>query len=509
MFTEMLDNVPKILILDFGSQYTQLICRRLRELGIYSEIQAYTNNNIPQNLHGIILSGGPASAVQDVLIPEWVWKLQLPVLGICYGMQAMANKFGGCVVSGGAREFGLAYLQVKKPVVMPVVDQAKVWMSHGDHVLNVGPEFEVWAENESKVAVAMAHKSKPYYGVQFHPEVTNTENGSKLLEWFASQICQCPNSWQQSDIAQNLINTIKTNVGDEKVLLAVSGGVDSTVVAMLLQAAIADKFHAVFVDNGLLRKDEVEQVKAMFFAANVSLSVIDAKDKFYNALKGITEPEQKRKLIGKLFIDIFQEFSQNKSDCKWLAQGTIYPDIIESAGKNKLQAEVIKSHHNVGGLPDDLQFKLLEPIACLFKDEVRALGAYLKVPHKMLYRHPFPGPGLAVRIIGEVTQERVAILQKADAIFMEAISDIYHDLSQAFAVLLTTKTVGVVGDQRTYGYVLALRAVVTSDFMTAESANIPFSILNNAARKIVNAVPEVARVVYDITDKPPSTIEWE
>lgn len=510
MFAQMLENISKIIILDFGSQYTQLICRRLREAGIYSEIVPFDARcELNKNVKGIVLSGGPASAnAEDLLVPTWVWQSNLPVLGICYGMQAMAQHFAGRVESGAEREFGLSHLNIVQQG-MPLVDKAQVWMSHGDHVACVGPEFNIMAKNNTGVAVAMAHKHLNYYGVQFHPEVTHTQGGKEFLTWFAREICLCSFDWQQANIAQNLIEVIRQEVGSEKVLLAVSGGVDSTVVAHLLKVALGDNFQAVFVDNGLLRKNEVAQVKQMFADSMIPLDVINAKSEFYLALAGVTEPEAKRKVIGELFIRLFENYTKAKTDYHWLAQGTIYPDVIESAGNSNSKADVIKSHHNVGGLPKEMQFKLLEPLACLFKDEVRSLGDYLGVPHAMIYRHPFPGPGLGVRIIGEITEERVKILQEADAIFMDSIKDIYHDLSQAFAVLLPVKSVGVVGDQRAYGYVLALRAVVTSDFMTAKSASIPFEILNSAARKIVNVVPEVARVVYDITDKPPATIEWE
>lgn len=497
-----------ILVLDFGSQYTQLICRRLRELGVYSELlkPSVTAPDLT-NIAGIILSGGPASAVAaDLLVPEWVWQADLPVFGICYGMQVMAARFSGKVAAGTSREFGLSKLTVVG-AGMPLVNNANVWMSHGDHVAEYAEEFELIAHNPEQVPVALQHKTKPYYAVQFHPEVTHTDGGSDLLQWFAIKICQCAATWSEANIAQTLIQQIQAKVANGRVLLAVSGGVDSTVVAFLLQQALGANFQAVFVDNGLLRKDEVAQVLAMFKAAGIAVDCLDSKATFYAALANVSEPEAKRKAIGKTFIDVFDEYAQT-ADFEFLAQGTIYPDIIESAGQDN-NAEVIKSHHNVGGLPKDLKFKLLEPLACLFKDEVRKLGAYLGVPKSMLARHPFPGPGLGVRILGEISSEKVRILQAADAIYMAEIQTIYHNLSQAFAVLLPVKAVGVVGDQRTYGYVIALRAVTTEDFMTARAAELPYPILQAAARKIVNAIPEVARVVYDITDKPPGTIEWE
>ena len=504
----MLSNDSSILVLDFGSQYTQLICRRLREQGVYSELlKPDVKRPDLSNIKGIILSGGPASAVEsELLVPEWVWDTQLPVFGICYGMQAMAARFSGKVAAGSNREFGLSKLRVIA-TDMPLADAASVWMSHGDHVAEYEQEFTLVATNSDKVPIALKHKTRPYFAVQFHPEVTHTDNGAELLHWFAVTICQCSAKWSEANIADALISDIKVKVLDAKVLLAVSGGVDSTVVAFLLQKALGANFQAVFVDNGLLRQDEVAQVLALFKAAGIAIDCLDAKERFYKALAGVNEPEAKRKIIGKTFIDVFDEYAAN-SQFEFLAQGTIYPDIIESAGKDN-NAEVIKSHHNVGGLPKDIKFKLLEPVACLFKDEVRRLGAYLGVPGQMLARHPFPGPGLGVRVLEEVTPEKVRILQIADAIYMAEITELYHQLSQAFAVLLPVKSVGVVGDQRTYGYVIALRAVTTEDFMTARAAELPYSVLQSAARKILNAIPEVARVVYDITDKPPGTIEWE
>lgn len=506
----MLQNLSKIIILDFGSQYTQLICRRFRELAIYSEILTVTGDKPDLSfVQGIVLSGGPGSTVGlDTLVPEWVWQVDLPVFGICYGMQAMAVRFGGKVVSGSAREFGFSQIKLVT-ADMPLHESAQVWMSHGDHVAEYGEEFELVATNQNHVPIAIKHKSRPYFAVQFHPEVTHTDSGPELLNWFARSVCHCKQNWQSADIYTNLIAQVKADVGSEKVLLAVSGGVDSTVVAFLLQKALGENFQAVFVDNGLLRANEVDQVLAMFAQAKINIVSIDAKINFYQSLSGVVEPEAKRKQIGKVFIDVFQEYANQQDNFVWLAQGTIYPDIIESAGKGNEHAEVIKSHHNVGGLPEDIKFKLLEPLSCLFKDEVRALGGYLGVPEVMTKRHPFPGPGLGVRILGEVTPEKVSILQKADVIYMECIADIYSELSQAFAVLLPVKSVGVIGDQRTYGYVVALRAVTSDDFMTARAAEISFSILQTAARKIVNSVPEIARVVYDITDKPPGTIEWE
>lgn len=503
-------NIPKIIVLDFGSQYTQLICRRLRELEIYAEIVHIKNPiELTANIEGIILSGGPASvSTKEHKVPDWVWDSGLPVFGICYGMQAMAEKFSGMVLSGGKREFGLSSLSLVKDNSMPLIQGSKVWMSHGDHVERVSGGFSIVAENPDGVTIAISNTSKHYYGVQFHPEVNNTEGGKDIIEWFVRKICGYKYRWQKEIISDMLITGIQNHVGDKKVLLALSGGVDSSVVAMLLQKAIPGQFSAVFVDNGLLRKSEVDQVLQMFASSGINVNVVDAKSIFYDALLGVVDPEQKRKIIGKTFIDVFDEFTANQ-DFAFLAQGTIYPDIIESAGNDGSLADVIKSHHNVGGLPETMKFALLEPLSCLFKDEVRSLGRHLGLPHRMVFRHPFPGPGLAVRILGEVTSDKVKLLQKADEIFMDTIDDIYDDISQAFAVLLPVKSVGVVGDQRTYGYVIALRAVVTVDFMTGEAADIPFNTLKSAARKIVNELPEISRVVYDITDKPPSTIEWE
>ena len=502
--------IAKIIIINFGSQYTQLICRRLRELNILAEVVSKDYQLIDNSVLGIILSGGPCSATDtSIEVPDWVWQSGLPVLGICYGMQAMVKVFGGRVDSGHAREFGLSKVMLQEQATIAIPSGSNVWMSHSDHVQTIPGDFLVAARNQDGTIVAVENTSKHYYGVQFHPEVTHTEYGKELLFWFANSVCACPQDWQEQDIAKDILAAVQDQVQDEKVLLAVSGGVDSTVLANLLKQSLGDNFTAVFIDNGLLRKNEVEQVKCMFAAMGIKLDAIDAKSEFYTALSGVTEPEQKRKIIGKTFIDVFESYTKDKHDFKWLAQGTIYSDVIESAGKSNDSADVIKSHHNVGGLPADMQFKLLEPLAYLFKDEVRSLGRFLGLSDKVLLRHPFPGPGLAVRILGEVTAEKVALLQEADAIFMDCLADIYNDISQAFAVLLPVKSVGVVGDQRSYGFVLALRAVVTTDFMTGKAAHIPYDILCMASRKIVNSLPQISRVVYDITDKPPSTIEWE
>lgn len=517
-------HTDKILILDFGSQYTQLIARRVREIGVYCEIHPfhYPEDKIKAfKAGGIILSGGPQTVTktQSPRVNDIVFDLGIPVLGICYGMQTMANQLGGAVELSLKREFGFAKLTVTQSSSLlddifdehdksgkPTLD---VWMSHGDKVSTLPDEFITIAETDNAPIAAMQHKSKPFFGIQCHPEVTHTLQGERILKRFVREICGLEALWTSEHIADAAIQSIQRKVGQNQVLLGLSGGVDSSVVASLLDKAIGSQLICVFVDTGLLRLNESEQVMAMFQHKKMHIIQVDAKDRFLSALKGIDCPEEKRKVIGKTFIDVFDEEATKLKGVTFLAQGTIYPDVIESAVGG--EAEVIKSHHNVGGLPEDLQFELIEPIRELFKDEVRKLGIELGIPHEMVYRHPFPGPGLGVRILGEVKAEYAAILRLADAIFIEELRkhDLYHKVSQAFAVFLPVKSVGVMGDNRRYDYVIALRAVETIDFMTAHWAHLPHDFLAHVSNRIINEVDGVSRVTYDISGKPPATIEWE
>lgn len=517
----------RILILDFGSQYTQLIARRVRELGVYCElhpadmpdekIKAFAPN-------GIILSGGPetVTAADTPRIPTCVFELGCPVLGICYGMQAMAHQFGGEVTASDHCEFGHADVSLKntsalfKDIEDDVNDAGRavlhVWMSHGDKVTRVPNEFTVIAESDNAPIAAMAHETKPWYGVQFHPEVTHTTQGARILGRFIKDICGCEGLWTAANIIEDAVQTIRAQVGTEKVILGLSGGVDSSVVAALLHKAIGDQLTCVFIDNGLLRAGEAQQVVTMFGEHfGMQLVHVDAAEQFLSELKGVNEPEQKRKIIGRVFIETFEAEAAKIDDAKWLAQGTIYPDVIESAGAASGKAHVIKSHHNVGGLPDDMTLKLVEPLRELFKDEVRKIGLELGLPSHLIGRHPFPGPGLAVRVLGEIKPEYLTILRQADSIYLEELrnANLYDTVSQAFAVFLPVKSVGVVGDARQYEYVVALRAVETIDFMTAKACTLPWPLLQRVANRIMNEVSGIARVTYDISSKPPSTIEWE
>ena len=517
----------KILILDFGSQYTQLIARRVREAGVYCEIWDYEVSQetfdqfAPQ---GIIFSGSPESANQDYSPrpPAFLYEAGLPILGICYGMQTMAEEFGGRVEESSKSEFGFAQVDVVaenellKGIEDHVLDsgmaQLDVWMSHGDKVTQVPPNFEIIAATESAPIAGMRHCEKPFFGIQFHPEVTHTLQGMRIIERFVLNICGCEKLWTAASIIEDAIATVRATVGKDKVLLGLSGGVDSSVVAALLHRAIGDQLTCVFVDNGLLRLHEGDQVMATF-ARNMGIRVIraDAESMFLDALADVHDPETKRKIIGNTFIEVFDEEATKLGDVNWLAQGTIYPDVIESAGSKTGKAHVIKSHHNVGGLPEDMTLKLVEPLRELFKDEVRQIGLELGLPYDMVYRHPFPGPGLGVRVLGEVRKEYCDILRQADAIFIEELynADKYHDVSQAFAVFLPVKSVGVVGDARRYAYVISLRAVETVDFMTARWARLDPDLLELVSNRIMNEIPEVSRVSYDISSKPPATIEWE
>ncbi len=517
----------KILILDFGSQYTQLIARRVRELGVYSEIHpydcdpAFIRDYAPR---GIILSGGPESVTLDdsPRAPALVFELGVPVLGICYGMQTMAAQLGGVVAGCPAREFGYAEVRARghSRLLSDIEDRTSaeghglldVWMSHGDQVTVLPPGFKLMASTDSAPIVGMADEAHHFYGVQFHPEVTHTRQGSRMIARFLQDICGCETLWNTRNIIEDSLVQIQQQVGSERVILGLSGGVDSSVVAALLHKAIGEQLTCVFVDTGLLRLNEGDQVMNTF-ARHLGIQVIrvNAEDRFLTALSGISDPEQKRKRIGGLFVDIFEAEAARISDARWLAQGTIYPDVIESAGIKTGKAHVIKSHHNVGGLPEQMNLRLLEPLRELFKDEVRQLGVELGLPHEMVYRHPFPGPGLGVRILGEVKKSHADLLRQADAIFIEELHrhDLYHTVSQAFAVFLPVKSVGVMGDGRRYDYVVALRAVETIDFMTARWAHLPYELLDLVSRRIINEVPGISRVTYDISGKPPATIEWE
>jgi len=514
----------RILILDFGSQYTQLIARRVRELGVYCEIFPW-DTSIQSVLgfaaKGIILSGGPESTtLHDApRAPEALFALGLPVLGICYGMHTMAAQLGGQVTGGLTREFGYAeVLPIESTVLLSGLGDGEqgvkldVWMSHGDRVDQVPPGFKVVAATADVPIAAMADDQRRFYGLQFHPEVTHTKHGGAILRRFAVEVCGCQTLWTMRNVAEDAVARARQAVGTDQVLLGLSGGVDSSVVAALLHQAIGAQLTCIFVDTGLLRWQEAEQVMQLF-AGQMHLKVVkvDARERFYGALAGLSDPEAKRKAIGRVFIEVFEAEAKHYGDARWLAQGTIYPDVIESAAARTGKAHVIKSHHNVGGLPEHMKLKLLEPLRELFKDEVRRLGLELGLPHDMIQRHPFPGPGLAVRMLGEIRPELIELLQQADHIFIEELRkhDLYYRVSQAFAVFLPVKSVGVVGDARAYEWVIALRAVETVDFMTAQWARLPYDFLDQVSRRIVNELRGVSRVVYDISGKPPATIEWE
>ena len=536
----------KILILDFGSQVTQLIARRVREAGVFSEVHPYdVSDEFIRNsgAAGIILSGGPSSVTEGDTprAPQAVFEIGVPVLGICYGMQTMAAQLGGKVENGKVREFGYAEVRARGHTALlnGISDfvtaeghgMLKVWMSHGDKVIDMPSGFKLMASTPSCPVAGMADEERKLYAVQFHPEVTHTVQGTAILDRFVHEICGCKADWNMPDYVTEAITAIREQVGQDQVILGLSGGVDSSVAAALIHRAIGDQLTCVFVDHGLLRLDEGKMVMDMF-AKNLGVKVIhvDATAQFMGKLAGVSDPEAKRKIIGREFVEVFQVEAGKLSNAKWLAQGTIYPDVIESAGKGKKGAHTIKSHHNVGGLPETLNLKLLEPLRDLFKDEVRKLGVALGLPHDMVYRHPFPGPGLGVRILGEVKKEYADLLRRADAIFIEELRNTsiplpqelseqqtvghfhknwYDATSQAFAVFLPVKSVGVMGDGRTYEYVVALRAVQTQDFMTAHWAHLPHELLGRVSNRIINEVRGINRVVYDISGKPPATIEWE
>jgi GMP synthase (glutamine-hydrolysing) len=517
----------KILILDFGSQYTQLIARRIREIGVYCEllpydVKPYFIENF--NPSGIILSGGPdrVSDIGSARAPNIVFELNVPILGICYGMQTMAVQLGGEARNSQKAEFGFAQIRARNhsKLLTGISDETNldghglldVWMSHGIEVTRLPLNFELIASTDNCPIAGFVNKEKNYFGLQFHPEVTHTKQGIQILERFVTDICKCNKNWTTDNIIKDLLANIKKQVGNKKVLLGLSGGVDSSVVAILLHQAIGDQLTCVFVDNGLLRHNEGNEVMRTF-SENMGVKVIraNAQQYFYDKLSNEADPELKRKIIGKAFIEIFDHEAKKIKNIKFLAQGTIYPDVIESAGITSGKAKVIKSHHNVGGLPDDIKFDLVEPLKELFKDEVRTIGLKLGLPKKMLNRHPFPGPGLGVRILGTVKEEFAEILRQADQIFMEELNNhkLYDKVDQAFAVFLPIKSVGVTGDERRYDYVISLRAVETIDFMTARWARLPYEFLDHVSNRIMNEISRVSRVVYDISGKPPATIEWE
>ncbi len=513
----------RLLILDFGSQYTQLIARRVREWGVYCEIHPWDMSDTEIATfapRGVILSGSPESVHFDEgpRVSHTVFELGVPVLGICYGMQTMAAELGGKVESSSHREFGYAEIA---PVDSSLLDGLsdsndevllKVWMSHGDRVAEIPPGFRATASSPNSPLAAMEDVSRHFYGVQFHPEVTHTLQGNEIIRRFVRDVCECPGDWTAGNIVSDAIETVRKQVGSGKVLLGLSGGVDSSVVAALLHEAIGDQLVCVFVDHGLLRYNEGDQVMALF-AEHLGVNVIrvNAAERFFTALKGVSDPEEKRKIIGGQFIEVFEEEAGKLKEVDFLAQGTIYPDVIESAGAKTGKAHVIKSHHNVGGLPEHMRMSLVEPLRELFKDEVRRIGLELGLPKNMVFRHPFPGPGLGVRVLGEVKPEYVQLLQLADDIFIDELhkQDLYSETSQAFAVFLPVKSVGVMGDGRKYDYVVALRAVETIDFMTARWARLPYEFLEHVSLRIINEIDGISRVTYDISGKPPATIEWE
>ena len=520
-------HIERILILDFGSQYTQLIARCIRELEVYCEILPYDADfsRIDDfSPAGVVLSGGPATVTEanTPRVNRKLFEMGCPILGICYGMQILAAQLGGEVETSKQREYGFSEIRSisPSPLIEGLYDRLdddgagllQVWMSHGDRVSILPDGFKVLAVSENAPMAAIANLDRNYFGVQFHPEVTHTRKGRAMLQRFVRDICGCSGNWTPANIIDDLLTSIKKKVGNDGVVLGLSGGVDSSVVAALLHRAIGEQLTCIFVDNGLLRQGEAEQVLGTFMDDfGIRIVQVDASERFLSALSGITDPEIKRKVIGSIFVDVFQEEAGRIENICWLAQGTIYPDVIESAGPNTANTKVIKSHHNVGGIPDTLELQLLEPLRELFKDEVRAVGVELGLPKSTVYRHPFPGPGLGVRILGEVRKEYAEILRQADAIFLDELrsSNLYDSTSQAFAVFLPVRSVGVVGDNRSYEFVISLRAVETIDFMTADWKRLPYDLLARVSTRIINEVRSVSRVTYDISSKPPATIEWE
>ncbi|QGS52322.1 glutamine-hydrolyzing GMP synthase [Spiroplasma tabanidicola] len=509
----------QIIILDYGSQYTQLLSRRVREIGVFSEVISFTTTAIDlkkyKNLKGIILSGGPSSVyAQDAYtIDKEIFNLNIPILGVCYGMQLMAEINGGKVELADNQEFGKATLFIDKTsdkLFKNISDKKQVWMSHADHLIKMPEGFEQIAHSDASIA-AISNDAKKMYGIQFHAEVTHTQEGTQMIENFVYDICEAKKDWSMNIFIDHKVKEIKEVVKKEEVILGLSGGVDSSVAAALISKAIGKQLTCIFVDTGLLRKDEAKKVMDAYSKLfDMNIKLVDASDQFYKALENVKDPEDKRKIIGKQFVDVFNEQAKLMKNAKFLAQGTIYPDVIESSSKNH-SSKMIKSHHNVGGLPDNLNFELLEPLRTLFKDEVREVGKQLGLDEKIINRHPFPGPGLGIRIINEVTKEKADILREVDDIFISKLFkyDLYNKVSQAFATILPVKTVGVMGDNRTYDYVVALRSVNTIDFMTANASHLPWELLEEVTNEIINKVSGVNRVVYDITSKPPGTIEWE
>ena len=507
--------MKKILVVDFGSQYTQLIARRLRELSIYSEVCPWDEIPDLSDVQGFILSGGPESSniEGNPSIHQHILDTKKPILGICYGMQVLAHQEKGKIINEGKREFGYAKIDIKQDsILFKNFDKSSdVWMSHGDKVESLPDGYTITAVSNNSPIAAYENTEKKYFGLQFHPEVTHTESGTTIIENFLES-CDIKQNWSSDDILQQINNLVTSEIKDGEVLLALSGGVDSTVLAAVLHKILGNKLTCVLVDHGLLRKDEaLNVVNNLKEKIGLSVNLVNAQDTFLNKLKSITDPEEKRKVIGNTFIEVFESESKKLNDIKWLAQGTIYPDVIESAGNSKTKAKIIKSHHNVGGLPERMQLKLLEPFRMLFKDEVRKIGKAIGLPSEIIGRHPFPGPGLGIRIIGEVNKDRLEKLREADHIFLSELKkqNLYYSASQAYAFYLPVKSVGVVGDNRIYADVIGLRSVNTTDFMTAKATALPHNFVEHVSTRIVNEIDGISRVVYDITSKPPATIEWE